>query len=66
MVLITGAGGGIGCELAKGFAKQGVRLILWDLNKQFNEKVEIACEELGAEVYKFLTSSIYQFLYKLC
>ena len=33
VVLITGAGGGIGRQTALEFAKQGCRLALWDVNK---------------------------------
>ena len=38
VVLITGAGGGIGRPLARQFAQQGARLALWDVNKVNEEK----------------------------
>ncbi|CAD5214641.1 unnamed protein product [Bursaphelenchus xylophilus] len=42
LMLITGAGSGMGRESAKQFAHQGVRLILWDVNEEgLNETKEI-------------------------
>uniref|UniRef100_A0A915D3P1 Short-chain dehydrogenase/reductase 3 n=1 Tax=Ditylenchus dipsaci TaxID=166011 RepID=A0A915D3P1_9BILA len=50
LVLITGAGGGIGRELAKSFALLGSRLILWDANADANEQSAKECRKIGAEV----------------
>ncbi|WAR16173.1 DHB11-like protein [Mya arenaria] len=40
IVLVTGAGHGIGKELAMKFSEVGARLILWDINKRQVEEVE--------------------------
>lgn len=37
-VLITGAGGGIGRQLALEFATHGAKLVSWDINKDSNEE----------------------------
>jgi all-trans-retinol dehydrogenase (NAD+) len=48
LVLLTGAGGGIGSELAKKFAELGCRIILWDNNEVANEDTTKICREIGA------------------
>ncbi len=50
VVLITGAGGGIGYAVAVAFAKEGAKLVLADLKSEFLEKVKAETEGLGAEV----------------
>jgi len=51
LVLITGAAGGLGRELALGFAKKGARLAIWDVNLQgLEETAELVKEKTEAEV----------------
>ncbi|KAI6174989.1 Epidermal retinol dehydrogenase 2 [Aphelenchoides bicaudatus] len=50
-VLITGAGGGIGHEIARKLAIEGCRLVLWDMNTVLNDQTAQICENLGAKVY---------------
>jgi len=49
VVLITGAAGGIGCELAYAFGKLGVRLALADIDQQRLGRVRARLEELDVE-----------------
>lgn len=49
-VLITGAGGGIGSEIARLLAEEGCRLILWDNNTILNDTTASLCQKLGAKV----------------
>ena len=46
VVLITGAAGGIGAGLARGFAAAGARLVLADLN----DKVHVLLKSFGMRV----------------
>ena len=46
-VLITGAAGGLGRELALGSAKRGARLVLWDLNTEALDAVAAEVSEQG-------------------
>ncbi|KAK0427970.1 hypothetical protein QR680_010519 [Steinernema hermaphroditum] len=50
VVLITGAGNGIGRLLAERFAHLGARLVLWDVNEKGNKETENLCKKIGAEV----------------
>ena len=49
-VFITGAGGGIGAEMARQYASEGVHLTLADLHTEKLSKVKLQCEKLGAVV----------------
>lgn len=50
VVLITGAAGGIGAGLARGFAAAGASLVLADLNEKVHELAE-KFREAGADAY---------------
>lgn len=50
-VLITGATGGIGMELAKRYAKPGRVLMLWGRNKERLDAIAKLCCARGAEVF---------------
>ncbi|KAL2780564.1 17-beta-hydroxysteroid dehydrogenase 13 isoform A precursor, partial [Daubentonia madagascariensis] len=54
IVLITGAGHGIGRLTAYEFAKQQSRLVLWDINKRGVEQTAAECRKLGAIVHAFV------------
>ncbi|XP_037686150.1 17-beta-hydroxysteroid dehydrogenase 13 [Choloepus didactylus] len=54
IVLITGAGHGIGKLTAYEFAKQKSRLVLWDINKHSVEETAAQCRELGATTHAFV------------
>mmetsp|Transcript_18767 Transcript_18767/g.45267 ORF Transcript_18767/g.45267 Transcript_18767/m.45267 type:complete len:319 (+) Transcript_18767:68-1024(+) len=51
IVLVTGAGGGLGRALAKKLAQKGAQLALWDLNKEALEETASLCREAGANVF---------------
>lgn len=48
IVLITGAGSGLGRLLALQFARLGSVLVLWDVNKEANEETLRIAQEAGA------------------
>ncbi|XP_070533995.1 estradiol 17-beta-dehydrogenase 11-like [Ptychodera flava] len=50
VVLITGAGHGIGRCLAIKFAKLGAHLVLWDINETGNEETAAEVRGIGADV----------------
>nr|XP_012629515.1 17-beta-hydroxysteroid dehydrogenase 13 [Microcebus murinus] len=54
IVLITGAGHGIGRLTAHEFAKRQSRLVLWDINKRGVEETAAQCRKLGATVHAFV------------
>ncbi|KAM6076870.1 estradiol 17-beta-dehydrogenase 11-like [Chlamydotis macqueenii] len=54
LVLITGAGHGIGRATALEFAKRQSRLVLWDINKHGVEDTAAECKRLGATVQAFV------------
>ncbi|XP_069486617.1 17-beta-hydroxysteroid dehydrogenase 13-like [Ambystoma mexicanum] len=51
VVLVTGAGHGLGRLTAIEFAKLGATLILWDINKNAIEETANECRSLGATVH---------------
>ncbi|MXQ88001.1 hypothetical protein E5288_WYG022501 [Bos mutus] len=54
IVLITGAGHGIGRQTAYEFAKRKSRLVLWDINKHGVEETAAECRKLGATTHVFV------------
>lgn len=50
VVLITGAGGGIGSVSARRFARAGARLVLVDIDPRGGETAASAAREIGADV----------------
>ncbi|NXP72499.1 DHB11 dehydrogenase, partial [Ramphastos sulfuratus] len=54
LVLVTGAGHGVGRATALEFAKRHSRLVLWDINKNGLEDTATECEKLGATVQAFV------------
>lgn len=54
IVLITGAGSGLGRLLALKFARLGAVLVLWDINKEGNEETCRMAQDTGAtRVYAY-------------
>uniref|UniRef100_A0A915CMM1 Uncharacterized protein n=1 Tax=Ditylenchus dipsaci TaxID=166011 RepID=A0A915CMM1_9BILA len=51
LVLITGAGGAIGRELAKEFARLGANLLLWDVVQAANLETADLCNQLGVQAF---------------
>ena len=55
IVLITGAGSGIGRLMALEFCTMGVILVLWDINEDGNkETARLAKEKCASEVYTYI------------
>lgn len=54
IVLITGAGHGIGRLTAYEFAKLKTKLVLWDINKNGIEETAAKCRKLGAQTHAFV------------
>ncbi|NXN16639.1 DHB11 dehydrogenase, partial [Indicator maculatus] len=54
LVLVTGAGHGVGRATAFEFAKQHSRLVLWDINQHGLEETAAQCRKLGATVQTFV------------
>ncbi|XP_006867833.1 PREDICTED: estradiol 17-beta-dehydrogenase 11 [Chrysochloris asiatica] len=54
IVLITGAGHGIGRLTAYEFAKLQTKLVLWDINKNGIEETAAECRRLGAKTHVFV------------
>lgn len=54
IVLITGAGHGIGRLTAYEFAKLNSKLVLWDINKHGIEETATECRRLGAKAHTFV------------
>ncbi|XP_054845729.1 estradiol 17-beta-dehydrogenase 11-like [Eublepharis macularius] len=54
IVLITGAGHGLGRATAYEFAKRRCKLVLWDINKHGIEETAAECRRLGATAHAFV------------
>ncbi|EHB12360.1 Estradiol 17-beta-dehydrogenase 11 [Heterocephalus glaber] len=54
IVLVTGAGHGIGRLTAFEFAKRKSKLVLWDINKHGIEETATECRKLGAQAHTFV------------
>ncbi|KAM4709574.1 17-beta-hydroxysteroid dehydrogenase 13-like [Discoglossus pictus] len=54
IVLITGAGHGMGKITAREFAKLQSVLVLWDINKNAVEETAAECRKIGATVYSYV------------
>ncbi|XP_004629318.1 estradiol 17-beta-dehydrogenase 11 [Octodon degus] len=54
IVLVTGAGHGIGRLTAYEFAKRKSKLVLWDINKHGIEETAMECRKLGAQAHGFV------------
>ncbi|XP_030347350.1 17-beta-hydroxysteroid dehydrogenase 13-like [Strigops habroptila] len=54
LVLVTGAGHGVGRATALEFAKRQSRLVLWDISKHGVEETAAECRRLGATVQAFV------------
>ncbi|XP_040822633.1 estradiol 17-beta-dehydrogenase 11 isoform X1 [Ochotona curzoniae] len=54
IVLITGAGHGIGRQTAYEFAKLKSKLVLWDINKHGIEETAAECRKLGAQAHPYV------------
>ncbi|XP_074606883.1 17-beta-hydroxysteroid dehydrogenase 13-like isoform X1 [Acropora palmata] len=54
IVLITGAGGGIGRELSLEFAAHGAILVLWDINKDSNEETANKVRSRGGKAHTYV------------
>lgn len=53
VVVVTGAGGGLGRAIAVSFAKEGAKLALVDLKEEFLSEIKSEVVRLGAEVLTF-------------
>uniref|UniRef100_A0A915AAV5 Short-chain dehydrogenase/reductase 3 n=1 Tax=Parascaris univalens TaxID=6257 RepID=A0A915AAV5_PARUN len=53
VVLITGSACGLGRELALRFAKEGARLVLWDIDKEGNENTAEICRQFQSECHTY-------------
>lgn len=53
LVLITGAGGGLGRLFAQEFAKHGAELVLWDIDGGSNEQTAKLVRELGGRAQTY-------------
>ncbi|XP_043914837.1 17-beta-hydroxysteroid dehydrogenase 13-like [Protopterus annectens] len=58
LVLITGAGHGIGKATALQFARHGATLILWDINKEGVQETASECQQLGAKAHAYQVDCI--------
>lgn len=54
VVLVTGAGSGIGRRLAIKFAELGCKMVLWDINGELNEETAVIIRQKGGNVHTFV------------
>ncbi|XP_077990475.1 epidermal retinol dehydrogenase 2-like [Glandiceps talaboti] len=54
IVLVTGAGNGIGRQMAITFAKQGATVVLWDINKEWNDETAQQIGQLGGKAHSYV------------
>lgn len=53
VVLITGAGGGLGRLFAQEFTKHGAEVVLWDINSSCNEQTAKLVREMGGKAHTY-------------
>uniref|UniRef100_A0A8C4I4A6 Short-chain dehydrogenase/reductase 3 n=1 Tax=Dicentrarchus labrax TaxID=13489 RepID=A0A8C4I4A6_DICLA len=53
LVLITGAGGGLGRLFAQEFTMHGAEVVLWDINTSSNEQTAKLVREMGGKAYTY-------------
>ncbi|XP_072308542.1 retinol dehydrogenase 10 [Eucyclogobius newberryi] len=53
LVLITGAGGGLGRLFAQEFSKHGAEVVLWDVNSSANEQTAKLVRDAGGKVHTY-------------
>ncbi|XP_040059302.1 retinol dehydrogenase 10-A [Gasterosteus aculeatus] len=53
LVLITGAGGGLGRLFAQEFTKHGADVVLWDINSEHNERTARLVGEMGGKAHAY-------------
>ncbi|GAA6221921.1 retinol dehydrogenase 10-A-like [Lates japonicus] len=53
LVLITGAGGGLGRLFAQEFTKHGAEVVLWDVNGSSNEQTAKLVREMGGKAHTY-------------
>ncbi|XP_071383089.1 retinol dehydrogenase 10-A [Centroberyx affinis] len=53
LVLITGAGGGLGRLFAQEFTKHGAEVVLWDVNSSANEQTAKLVREMGGKAHTY-------------
>lgn len=54
VVLITGAGSGLGQLLAVRFAEKGARVVVWDINQKGLEETKRKVAEVGSKAYTYV------------
>lgn len=65
VVLVTGAGSGIGRLLSVKLAQLGARLVLWDINEEANEETADIIKKGSGEAYAYTVDlSDRQMIYK--
>ncbi|XP_077989809.1 epidermal retinol dehydrogenase 2-like [Glandiceps talaboti] len=54
IVLLTGAGGGIGRLMSMNFARQGATLVLWDINKEGVDETAKQIRQIGGKAHSYV------------